>query len=252
MKKYYIKMLPELDLSLEKCSRFYKENDAETISHKNIKLVTGCYTFSSLMFLLCLAVTIYDCIRGDKSILDLLAYCLLFFGIFILIYNMRYSSIKKRIQANKEAIIQDLPEFIDRIILLLNAGMVIESVLVKIAHDNKARGKAENQRILYSILQGIIEKNKESNSSLVGELSTHAIKSGVREFIRFSSIIESNYNKGSSLVEKLESEGMLLWMSRKKLAEEKARLAGTKLSFPLMLLLMSLIVITSAPMLLSI
>ncbi|MDI9494554.1 MAG: bacterial type II secretion system protein F domain protein, partial [Bacillota bacterium] len=62
---------------------------------------------------------------------------------------------------------------------------------------------------------------------------------------------EDNINKGSSLAEKLEAEGTLLWMDRKKRAEERARLAETKLSFPLMLLLLSLMIITTAPILLS-
>ena len=42
----------------------------------------------------------------------------------------------------------------------------------------------------------------------------------------------------------------LLWFSRKKRAAEKGRLAETKLTFPLMLLLLALVMVTTAPALL--
>ena len=120
--------------------------------------------------------------------------------------------------------------------------MFIEAAIIKIAEDNTT----------FIGLEELIVKSTESNSSLIHELSLYAIKTGVREFIRFATIVENNYDKGDDLVEKLEGEGMLLWIGKKKRVEEKAKLAGTKLSLPLMLLLMALIMITSAPMLLSI
>ena len=41
------------------------------------------------------------------------------------------------------------------------------------------------------------------------------------------------------MTEKLESESDILWTQRKKIAEEKGRIAETKLTFPLALLLFS-------------
>ena len=49
------------------------------------------------------------------------------------------------------------------------------------------------------------------------------------------------------MTEKLESESDILWTQRKKIAEEKGRIAETKLTFPLALLLLVLILITAAP-----
>ena len=68
---------------------------------------------------------------------------------------------------------------------------------------------------------------------------------------RFASIISENINKGSELVEKLESEGDMLWLNRKKRIEERAKLADTKLTLPLVILLITLITITIAPALIS-
>ena len=75
-------------------------------------------------------------------------------------------------------------------------------------------------------------------------------ESGIRELMRISNIINDNVNKGVELTDKLQAESELLWMNRKKSCEEKGRLAETKLTLPLMIFLMVLIMITVAPALL--
>jgi tight adherence protein C len=62
-----------------------------------------------------------------------------------------------------------------------------------------------------------------------------------------TAVISDNWDKGSVLAEKLEGESNLLWISRKKRAEEKGKLAETKLTFPLVILLIVLIMVTIAP-----
>ena len=52
------------------------------------------------------------------------------------------------------------------------------------------------------------------------------------------------------LTEKLQRESETLWINRKKNCEEKGKLAETKLTLPLMIFLIVLIVITVAPALL--
>ena len=59
-------------------------------------------------------------------------------------------------------------------------------------------------------------------------------------------------NTGFSLIgvylsEKLKQENSLLWLARKQQSEEKGRLAETKLTLPLMILLLVLIMMTIAP-----
>ena len=68
--------------------------------------------------------------------------------------------------------------------------------------------------------------------------------------MRVSNIINDNINKGVELTDKLQAESEILWLNRKKSCEEKGRLAETKMTLPLMLFLMVLIIITVAPALL--
>ena len=65
--------------------------------------------------------------------------------------------------------------------------------------------------------------------------------------MRFSAILADNIDKGSALAEKLTQESDMLWNLRKKRAEEKGRLAETKLTFPMVLQLLVVILITVAP-----
>ena len=74
----------------------------------------------------------------------------------------------------------------------------------------------------------------------------------MKELVRISNIINDNVNKGVELTAKLQAESEMLWLNRKKSCEERGRLAETKLTLPLIIFLMVLIVITVAPALLEI
>ena len=91
---------------------------------------------------------------------------------------------------------------------------------------------------------------KTANGSMYRELREFARKSGIKELIRVANIICDNVSKGTGLTEKLQAESEILWMNRKKNCEERGRLAETKLTLPLVIFLLVLIVITIAPALL--
>lgn len=174
--------------------------------------------------------------------------------LILVCYWKRYETIDKEIKAAKDSVLEDLPEFINKLVLLLNAGLVVSSALIKIAEDYEihhleAEGTVEvrKRRYLYEELYEIKKKVLSSNAFMMKELMEFAQRSGIRELIRLTSIISDNWNKGSALAEKLEAESELLWINRKKMAEEKGRLAETKLTFPLVILLLVLIMVTIAP-----
>ena len=93
----------------------------------------------------------------------------------------------------------------------------------------------------------IKKKSTLAGNSLVAVLDDYGKRLAIKEFTRITSIITDNQYKGVNLTEKLESESDILWTQRKKIAEEKGRIAETKLTFPLALLLLVLILITAAP-----
>ena len=96
----------------------------------------------------------------------------------------------------------------------------------------------------------IIEiKNQCENTSdnTINALVNKSKELRIRELSRLSGILENGQRKGIDLTSKLELESELLWSERKNHAEVKGRAAEVKLSFPLAILLIVLIVITAAP-----
>ena len=107
----------------------------------------------------------------------------------------------------------------------------------------------------YSCMAEIDHKIRETNSSLEKEFRAFARSSecsgkGSRELMRISNIISDNISKGAELTDKLQSESEALWLSRKSDSEERGRLAETKLTMPLTVFLLVLVVVTVSPALL--
>lgn len=173
----------------------------------------------------------------------------LFLLMFVITYRKKFNSIDKEIKNNREKIKREFPFLMDKIVLLLNSGMVISTALEKIEADyvKRKEGGEWEQKQLYEELHEIERRIRETNSPLLKEIKDFAKRSGVRELLRFSVILSENINKGATLTEKLEAEGEMLWLSRRKYAEEMGRLAETKLTLPLMILLIVFIMITITP-----
>jgi Flp pilus assembly protein TadB len=171
---------------------------------------------------------------------------MLFFIIGFVIYQKRYAKIKLTEKEARESIIVELPEFLNKLVLLLNAGLVLTSAFDKILENRKSR-EEEEKSYFYLQLSQIGKSMRETNSSMIGGLKDFAGRSGVRELTRVTNIIADNATKGAELAEKLQGESELLWFTKKKLAEEKGRLAETKMTFPLVILLLVLIMVTTAP-----
>ena len=79
----------------------------------------------------------------------------------------------------------------------------------------------------------------------------YAAKHNVKEMIRIATILTENEKRGSDVIESLSRESKYLWDERKIVARESGKMIDTKMSWPLGLLLILLIVITMAPALLS-
>lgn len=177
-------------------------------------------------------------------------YIMAFISVLLLLYKNRFYAIEKEERQAKESIIRELPEFINKLVLLLNAGSVLTTAFLKTMEDSRRSTKKNNY--FYQQLDQIARSVKETNSPLHEELRDFSKRSGVNELIRITGIINDNISKGAELSEKLKQENELLWFSRKQHAEEKGRLAETKLTMPLMILLLVLIIITVAPALMEI
>lgn len=167
-----------------------------------------------------------------------------------LLYRSRFSRIRKEEKRARESIIRELPEFINRLVLLLNAGVVLNTAFMKIALD--VRETRLKSSYFYRRISQIAVLVDDTNASFHQELYMFAKHSGVKELMRITNIMMDNISKGDDLADKLRRENELLWFARKQHAEEKGRLAETKMTMPLMIMLMVLIMVSIAPALMEI
>jgi hypothetical protein len=165
----------------------------------------------------------------------------------LMIYLNRFNRPNKVLQEVRESIVRDFPDFINKLVLLLNAGMVVTTAFSKISEDYRSRIDKNDNKYLYEQFCHMDDNIKSANSGFLTELNDIAQRSGVRDVMRFNTIIADNIDKGSTLVDKLQNESRMLWTGRIKMAEEKGRIAETKLTFPMVLQLLVLIIITIAP-----
>lgn len=164
--------------------------------------------------------------------------------LLIFLITTKYQKLNRQIKEKKEGIERDFPDFINKLVLLLNAGLIVQSALETIDEDYKRYNK---RRPLYDELSVVLRNVKESQASLTEELRSFAKRCRVKEIMRFVSIVSENINMGSTLADKLQIEAQQIWDNRKHRAEVLGRVAETKLTFPLVVLLLVLIVIIMAP-----
>ena len=162
------------------------------------------------------------------------------------LYKNKDAQLEKAEKDARDSVLRELPDFVNKLVLLLNAGLVFNHAFVKIVDDHDRLRGCEGS-YFYSQLMNIMVKCRETNGTLQHEIRMFAVRTGIVEFMRLSNIINDSMTKGSNLMKQLRMEGDSLWSARRKQMEEKGKIAETKLTFPLVLLLLVLVMITVAP-----
>lgn len=166
-----------------------------------------------------------------------------------ILYRNRLSPIKKAHKKKRDSITRQLPEFVNRLVLLLNAGLVLSAAFERSVEESLNSDEAEED-YFYGKLREIYLHMKETNSPLNQEFRAFAKESGDNGLMRISNILSDNISKGVALTEKLQCESEVLWVNRKRDCEERGRLSETKLTLPLTIFLLVLIILTVSPALL--
>lgn len=145
----------------------------------------------------------------------------------------------------KEQLRYDYSEMISKIALLVGAGMSVRGAWERMAVDYHDSGK--KMRYVY-------EEMWESYNQLrngISELTVYeqfGRRCGTKEYLKFSTLIIQNMKKGTKdLVAMLELEAIEAFEERKNLARKYGEEAGTKLIFPMIIMLGIVMVIIMFP-----
>ncbi len=160
------------------------------------------------------------------------------------IYLSRYSTVRKKVRRYRESVVEDFPYIIDKLVLMLNSGLTVFSALLKISEDSAEHGEVSP---LTTELSGIGIRVRETNASWLNEWKDFAVRMESGDMLRFISILEDNYKKGGELVGKLEAEGDNMREMRKKTIQQRIRMIDSKMTIPMMLMLIALVIVTVTP-----
>lgn len=172
---------------------------------------------------------------------------MLLFGVALagILVWVTFNGITQKIEERHSAITLELPELTNQILILSGAGLTIKGALKKIANEMPADGP------LYTALKKAVEK-MELGAMDEEALDELTLTCNIPEVRRFVSVILMNVDRGGSeVLVALNEIGKELWDARRATAQRIAEETSTKLLFPMMLMLLAVILLVSAPAVMS-
>jgi len=171
---------------------------------------------------------------------DVLYYAFCVFVPAILAY-MPDKELRKRIMDRRKSIQIDFPDFLNKLTLLINAGMTVSKAWEKIVADSKQKGA------LYEELAAAISDIRAGKSEYRA-YEDFAKRCRTPEITRAVSTILQNLRKGNSeLVSVLRVYANECWQMRKNTAKKLGEEASTRMLAPMMLMLVAILIIVAAP-----
>ena len=174
----------------------------------------------------------------------------LIYTALIVIMAIDASKEKKTDAEERKEILRGLPRFCNQLYLMMNAGLILSDAFDTITDSYRSR-KEESLSSFERDLAGLREATSGHRISTAHVINEYAVRHDVKEMIRISAILSENEKRGSDVIESLARESRYLWDERKIVARESGKAIDTKMSYPLGLLLIVLIVITISPALIN-
>ena len=173
------------------------------------------------------------------------ALMILAFGMLLALLTgaARENHLSERVKERDRRLIYAYPDFVNRLNLYMGAGMSISSCLIRIAGE----GNGEEEDYLHQEL-------KYTVNELSGGVSEKDALEGLGKrcrlspYIKLTTLLVQNLRKGGTqLLPRLREEAENAFSMRKNLAREAGERAGTKLIFPMLLMMGVVMVVIIVP-----
>lgn len=175
-----------------------------------------------------------------------LIYILLIFGVFFI---SRDTKLKAMVKKRRIEIQLEFPDFINKLTLLLNAGMTMSKAWEKISSDRT--NKAALDGAFYSEVEKTSAEIK-SGKNEAEAFSQFAKRVKTPEISRLmSTIIQNTKRGGNDLVLSLRLQSNECWEMRKNAIRRIGEEASTKLLLPMMIMFFAIIIIVVTPAIIS-
>ncbi len=172
-------------------------------------------------------------------------FTIFFFGIIflpILGYGL-IQQLEKKTKKREQQIILELPELLNKITLLVNAGETMQGAFIRAAEMMK---DLENSPLNKELLFAVHEL--KFNRPFQQVMEDFNNRCGVQEVSIFTTTVLLNYRRGGSeLILALRELGNILWEKRKSIVKTIGEEASSKLVFPMVFIFLVVMIIVAAP-----
>ena len=149
----------------------------------------------------------------------------------------------KKIRKKQEQIIIELPEFINKVTLLVNAGETVQQAIIRSVEQKKDYEKSYLYKELLLSTNQI--KNNYPLNRVLDELSKRC---SMQEVSIFATTVLLNYRRGGTdFVTALNRLSQELWQKRISLSRTLGEQASSKLVFPMVLIFIVVLIIIATP-----
>ena len=190
--------------------------------------------------------------KGKKSTLWLEVF-MIGMVIVMLLPALEWEKKKTERIIREENLLRAYPEMINKLSLLLGAGMSLRRAWKEITEKYQKELEQGKRRkcVLYEEML-ITLREIESGKGEKRAYEDFAVRCGLQKYRKFSNYLMQNLNKGSNgLCELLECEAREVFAERKMMVRQEGEKAGTKLLLPMILMLGIVIFIIMVPAVLS-
>ena len=158
---------------------------------------------------------------------------------------------KKRIQKRNEQLLAEYPRMVDQFATLLGSGMTIRRAWERMLQTDRSIQPAGGRRHIFIEEMWITFREMEEGRGEREAYEQFGNRIGLLPYRRFASILSQNLSKGTrDIQELLHREAQEALEMRKNHARRLGEEAGTKMLFPMMIMLVLILAVLMLPALL--
>lgn len=153
------------------------------------------------------------------------------------------NDLHRRVVSREREVLLELPELLNKIILLVGAGSTVQQAIKQCLE----RKKGDSKHPLYrELLQMLAEW--ESGYSFQQAMEGFSKRCGIQEVSAFTTAVLLNYRRGGhDFVLSLRDLSRSLWERRKAVSKTLGEQASSKMVFPMVLLFLVVVILVGAP-----
>lgn len=164
----------------------------------------------------------------------------------VLAFYLTDNEINEKLKKKYLLIQIDFPDFLNKLVLLINAGMTVSRAMEKIVMDRQEELQGRQRPLYEQLRKALFEIRGGKPETKAYEDFARRCK--VPEITKFASLIIQNSRKGSAeLVSILRLLAVECWEMRKNAAKRLGEEASTKLLFPMMIMFLAILLIVISP-----